>query len=81
MSVERLSEPYDLPEPTRKELEVQIRRGVATGELGKDSSVEAGGKLYRIVGFDPMGAQGRLVYLENLSTGSRYSLALPETPA
>ena len=81
MSAEHLSEGDDLPERTRLELEVRIRRGVANGELGKDSSVEAGGQLYRIIGFDPMGADGRLVYLENLSTGSRHSLALPERPA
>jgi len=81
MSAEHLSEPDNLPERTRLELEVQIRRGVANGERGKHSSVEAGGQLHRIVGFDPTGADRRLVYLENLSTGSRHSLALPESPA
>jgi len=81
MSAEHLSDPDVPPEQTRKELQAQIRRGVAAGEIRKDSSVEVGGQVYRIVGFDPMGAHGRLAYLENLSTGSRHSLALPETSA
>lgn len=81
MRAKHLSSPDMLPEPTRQELGSRVRRGVASGELRKDSSVEAGGRRFRIVGFDPMGAQGRLVYLESLDTGSRHSLALPETAA
>ena len=81
MSTEKPYDPGVLPDRTRHEIEAQIRRGVAAGELGKDTSFEAGGELYGIVGFDPMGAHGRLVYLENLRTGSRHSLVFPELPA
>jgi hypothetical protein len=35
-----------------------------------------GGKRYRISGFDPAGVEPRFVYLDDVETGQRVSLAL-----
>jgi hypothetical protein len=68
------------PEGRGSVLVEELRRRLETNALGIGSTVSSGGTRYRVVGFDPVGVHNRLVYVEDVTSRLRYSIAVQTTP-
>jgi hypothetical protein len=71
-ALRRSDEPGLPAEEAAELLRIWSARDLLRGQL-----VSVGSKYYRVVGFDPVGAQPHRLYVEDTDTAQRYELEIP----